>query len=148
MKTVKNLLQQKGERVYTTTPETPVLEALRVMSEHDIGALVVLENGSVAGIFTERDYARKIILLGRASKNTTIRQVMSSPVIAVRPQQTILECMSLMSRKHIRYLPIMEGSELKGILSIGDVMNAIITDQEEALQRLEKVSRGENDLLV
>ncbi|MFM8322468.1 MAG: CBS domain-containing protein [Chloroflexota bacterium] len=148
MTTVRSLLQKKGAQVFTVSPETPVLEAMKALSDHDIGALVVIENGQVCGIFTERDYARKIILLGRASKNTTVRQVMSSPVVSVRPQQTLLECMAMMSKRKIRYLPVIEGGEIKGILSIGDVLNAVIAEQGQALDRLEKAGRANDDFLI
>ncbi len=147
MKTVRNVLNAKGDRVWTTTPQAPVLEALRLMSQQDIGALVVLEGGLVAGIFTERDYARKLILQGRTSQQTCVSEVMSSPVISVRPQQTVLECMALMNKRHIRYLPVIEQDQLKGILSIGDVLHAVIVDQEEDLRRLEQAARGETGLL-
>jgi CBS domain-containing protein len=147
MKTVRNLLNFKGDQVWTTTPEMPVIEALKLMGEKEIGALVILEDDQVVGIFTERDYARKLILQGRASKNTRVKDVMSSPVISVKPQQSLLECMSLMTKQRIRYLPVMEQGQLKGILSIGDVLHAVIDDQENELQRMEQTVRGETGLL-
>ena len=148
MKTVRNLLNEKGAQVWSATPATPVFEALRQMADKDIGALVVMEGEKIAGIFTERDYARKIILKGKASRNTPIGEIMSTPVVTVAPKQSVLECMALMSRERIRYLPVVEHSRIAGIVSIGDVLSAIIADQEDALQRMERAARGESDLLI
>lgn len=148
MKTVRNILSAKGSQVWSAKPGTPVFEALRLMADKDIGALVVLEGEKIAGIFTERDYARKIALLGRASRNTPVAEIMSAPVTTVGPKQSVLECMALMSRQRIRYLPVVEQGRVAGMISIGDVLNAIIADQEDALQRLERAARGESDLLT
>jgi CBS domain-containing protein len=148
MKTVRNLLNEKGAQVWSATPKTPVFEALRLMADKDIGALVVIEGEQITGIFTERDYARKIVLLGKASRNTPIAEIMSAPVITISPRQSVLECMALMARERIRYLPVVEQGRIAGIVSIGDVLKAIIAEQEEALQRMERAARGESDLLV
>jgi CBS domain-containing protein len=148
MKTVRNLLNEKGAQVWSAAPGKPVFEALRLMADKDIGALVVMEGEKIAGIFTERDYARKIALQGKASRNTPIAEIMSAPVITVSPKQSVLECMALMSRERIRYLPVVEHGRIAGMISIGDVVSAIISDQEDALQRMERMARGESDLLV
>ena len=148
MKTVRNLLNEKGAQVWSAAPGTPVFEALRLMAEKDIGALVVLEGDKIAGIFTERDYARKIALLGKASRNTPIAETMTTPVITVGPKQSVLECLAVMSRQRIRYLPVVEQGRVAGMISIGDVLNAIIADQEDALQRLERAARGDSDWLA
>lgn len=148
MKTVRNLLNEKGTQVWSAAPGTPVFEALRLMADKDIGALVVMEGDKIAGIFTERDYARKIALQGKASRNTPIAEIMSAPVITVTPKQSVLECMALMSRERIRYLPVVEQGRIAGMISIGDALNAIIADQEDALQRMERLARGDSDLLI
>lgn len=133
---VKSLLKEKGSRVWTTTPETSVFDALKLMAEVDIGALVVMHEDKLVGIFSERDYARKVILKGKFSKNTPVREIMTSEVITIRPQQLLTECMAIMNRHRIRYLPVVENSEVVGIISIGDVLNAIIADLADELDRL------------
>lgn len=148
MKTVRNLLNEKGAQVWSAPPETPVFEALRLMADKDIGALVVMAGTQIAGIFTERDYARKIVLKGKTSRNTPISEIMTTPVVTVTPKQSLLECMALMSRKRIRYLPVVEDGRIVGIISIGDVLNAIIAEQDEALLRMERAAQGETDFLA
>ena len=118
------------------------------MADKDIGALIVIEGEQIAGIFTERDYARKIVLKGKASRNTPIAEIMTASVVTVGPKQSVLECMALMARERIRYLPVVENNQIAGIISIGDVLNAIIAEQEESLQRMERAARGESDLLT
>jgi len=147
MKTVRNIISAKGSQVWSATPATPVFEALRLMADKDIGALVVLDGKMIAGIFTERDYARKIVLLGKASRNTPVSEIMSTPVITVGPKQSVLECLALMSRERIRYLPVVEQGLIAGMISIGDVVSAIIADQEDTLQRLERATQGDAGLL-
>lgn len=147
MKSVRNLLKEKGAAVWSVTPTTPVFEALQLMAEKDIGALVVLQGDAIVGIFTERDYARKIVLLGKASRNTPVCEIMSAPVITVGPKQSVLECLAVMSRQRIRYLPAVEQGRVVGMISIGDVLKAIIADQQDALQRLERTAMGEGDFL-
>jgi CBS domain-containing protein len=146
MTTVKSILKEKGNVVYSTTPDTPVFEALKLMAEKEIGALVVVESGRLVGIFSDRDYARKVILKGKSSKNTPVKEIMTSEVVTVRPQQTIEECLALMNRVRIRYLPVLEGKELVGLLSIGDVAQAIIAEQEQELEKLENIGLGKNKL--
>jgi CBS domain-containing protein len=146
MKTVRQLLNEKGNQVWSVSPGTPIFEALHLMAEKDIGALLVLDGEKIVGIFTERDYARKVILLGRTSKSTPVKEIMATPVVTAAPKQTILQCLAVMSRKRIRYLPVVDGTRLVGILSIGDVVQSIIAEQESALQQLEEIVMGK-DLL-
>ena len=118
---VEELLDKKGHEVYTISPDAMVYDALKLMAEKEIGALVVVEDGRMVGIVSERDYARKIILRGKASKETAVREIMTSDVIHARPDQKVSKCLSLMTKHHFRHLPIMEGEQLAGILSIEDV---------------------------
>jgi len=142
MKTVKSLLKQKGSHVWSITPGAPVFMALQLMAEKDIGALVVVDNDRLVGIFSERDYARKVILKGKASRNTPVKDIMTSSVITVRPQQTLEECLSIMERHRIRYLPVVERGNLLGMLSIGDVLHAMISEQAASLDQLEGAGSG------
>ncbi len=137
MKTVRDLIGQKGRVVWSVRPEATVFEALELMAEKEIGALVVLEGERPVGIFSERDYARQIILKGKASKDTPVREVMSPRVMYVRPEQTIEDCMALMTDKHIRHLPVLENDRLTGILSIGDVVKAVISEKQFLIEQLE-----------
>jgi CBS domain-containing protein len=142
MKTVSDLLQGKGHRVWSVAPETSVYQALELMADKDIGAVLVLEGGRIAGIFSERDYARKIILKGKASRETPVREIMTSNVLFIRPDQSVAECMALMTNKHIRHLPVLAGDELIGMISIGDVVKAIIDEQEFMIEQLENYISG------
>ena len=126
MKTVIDILRAKGDEVYTVEPQVTVFDALKKMAEHDIGALVVVEAGRVVGIFTERDYARKMILKERSSRDTPVRKVMTDHVITVDPSTTIEVCMDLMTYRHIRHLPVIENNRLIGVISIGDILKATI----------------------
>lgn len=140
MKTVKYILNEKGGQVWTARPEESVFQALERMAEEDVGALVVVDGEHLVGIFSERDYARQVILKGKSSRNTPVREIMTSQVVTARPQQTVQECLAVMARKRIRYLPVVDGEHLVGMISIGDVLLAIIAEQEEELQRLEASS--------
>jgi CBS domain-containing protein len=142
MKTVNDLLQAKGHRLWSVAPGTSVYEALELMADKDIGAVLVLEGGRIAGIFSERDYARKIILKGKASRDTPVREIMTSDVLYVRPEQSVAECMALMTNKHIRHLPVLAGDELIGLISIGDVVKGIIDEQEFMIEQLENYISG------
>jgi CBS domain-containing protein len=143
MYTVSQLLDAKGREVWWVTPKTSVYDALVLMAEKNCGALVVLEAGSkLVGIFSERDYARKIILKGKASKDTLVEEIMSTQVVFVRPQQTIEECMGFMTAKRIRHLPVLEGERLVGMISIGDVVKAVISEQEFTIKQLENYITG------
>ena len=143
MKTVRNLLAQKGSQVYAVQPETRVLDALKLMAEHNVGALLVMDKNRLAGIYSERDYARKVILREKNSRELAIGAIMTSPVITVQPRQTVHECMALMSRHHIRHLPVAEGERVVGVISISDVVAAIIAEREEELKTLERTISGE-----
>jgi CBS domain-containing protein len=142
-RTVQMLLDKKGSEVFTVSPETPVLDALKLMSEKGIGAVLVVEaDRHVAGIMSERDYARKVVLKGKTSANTPVSEIMTGQVICVEPSQPIQECMALMVGKHIRHLPVLENGKLAGIISIGDVVAATISDQETLIGQLESYIRG------
>lgn len=137
MKLVKHILTAKGYDVWAMTPDTSVYDAIELMADKGVGALVVLEAGKLAGIISERDYARKIILKGRASKETLVKEIMTFPVIYTDPDQTIEKCMAMMTAKHIRHLPVLVDDRLIGIVSIGDLVKAIISDQKALIQQLE-----------
>jgi CBS domain-containing protein len=138
MKTVKHILNAKGREVWSTTPEMPVFAALELMADKNVGALPVMEQDALVGIFSERDYARKVILKGKSSRNTAVRQIMSSPVITIAPQQSVYECMAIMSKQHVRHLPVVDSGVLVGIISIGDVVQMIFSEQENTINRLEQ----------
>ena len=140
--TVTQLLRNKGSDVWSVTPETSVFEALRVMAEKNVGALVVLERAELRGIFSERDYARKIILHGKSSKDTLVGEIMTEKVDCVSPSHSVRECMGRMTDKHIRHLPVVEGGRVIGLISIGDVVKAIISDQEFMIEQLESYIAG------
>lgn len=137
MKTVRQLLDCKGYDILYVRPETSVYDALVIMAKHHVGALVVMEEQHLAGIFSERDYAREVTLKGKSSKTTPVRDVMSTRVITVTPDDTVESCMNLMSGKRIRHLPVIENSIVIGILSIGDLVKEIITYQEFLIKQLE-----------
>ena len=137
MKTIGQLLTIKGRAVWTIAPDATVYEALTLMAEKEVGALVVVEAERVIGLLSERDYARKVILKGKFSKDTLVKEIMSSPVVTVRPEQTVAECMALMTDKRIRHLPVLEGDRLVGLVSIGDLVKSIISDQEFLIENLQ-----------
>lgn len=140
---VRQILNSKAQNyLWHVSPGHTVLQALEIMAEKNIGALLVLENDLLTGIFSERDYARKGILKGRASKDTLIREVMTSPVITVDMEQKVEECMEIMSRRHIRHLPVTENGKLSGIISINDIVTAIIGEQKNRIQSLESYISG------
>jgi CBS domain-containing protein len=143
MNFVSQLLDAKGHEVWSVTPETSVYDALVLMAEKNCGALLVLDANKVMGIFSERDYARKIILKGKASKDTLVEEIMSPQVFFVRPEQTIAECMALMTAKRVRHLPVLEGDhKVAGMISIGDVVKAVISEQEFTIKQLENYITG------
>ena len=142
MKTVAQLLRAKGHEVLSVSPELSVFEALQVMAEKNVGALLVVEGERLVGVFSERDYARKVILKGKSSKDTPVQEIMSSHVLYVRPEQTIEDCMALMTDKRVRHLPVMEEGRVVGVISIGDVVKAIIAEQEFIIEQLQNYITG------
>ena len=142
MITVKDILQTKGHDVLTITPETTVYEALKIMAERNVGALVVLDGDTVSGIMSERDYARKVILHGKSSRELQVREIMTSRVYYVHPGQNVQDCMAQMTDKHVRHLPVIDEKRLVGIISIGDVVKTIMADQEDTIKLLENYITG------
>lgn len=142
MKTVKDILRIKGPDVWSTTSDATVYDALKAMAEKNVGALVVMDTDRVVGIVSERDYARKVILHGRSSREIQVREIMSTQVYYVRPEQNIQECMALMTEKRVRHLPALEHDQLVGIISIGDVVKAVIADHESTIKHLEDYITG------
>ncbi len=142
METVRQILRRKGTTVHTISPEASVFDALRKMAETNVGALVVLEDGEVAGVISERDYARKIILVGKSSLETATREIMSQPVVCVSSKQRVYSCMALMTRERVRHLPVLENGQLAGIISIGDVVKSIIEEQEFTIEELKHYISG------
>ena len=142
MRLVSDLLKSNGHQFWTVAPAPAVYDALKLMADKNIGALLVLEGDRLIGIFSERDYARKVILKGKASKNIPVKEIMSSEVVYVRPEQTIEDCMVLMTDRHIRHLPVLEGKQLVGMISIGDVVGSIIFEQGFEIKQLETYITG------
>ena len=142
MATVKQILERKGYDIWSVSPQTTVYEALQQMSEKNVGALLVLENDVLVGVFSERDYARKLILKGKASKDTLVHELMTSDVFYIEPHREIEDCLALMTDKHIRHLPVLENDRLIGIVTIGDIGKQIISDQQFLIEQLEKYVSG------
>ena len=142
MKTVRNILDNKGYDVWRIGLENTVFDALRLMAEKGVGALVVTDDARVAGIISERDYARKIVLLGRTSPNTLVKEIMTSHVAYTHLEQPIEECMAIMTDKRIRHLPVIDEGKLVGIISIGDLVKSIIADQKFMIEQLERYITG------
>lgn len=144
MRTVAELLRNKGHaNVFTVTPGQTVLEAITIMADKGIGALLVVENGQLVGILSERDYARKVVLMERTSYNTQVRDIMTANVITVQPAQSNEHCMKLMTDGRLRHLPVVDGDKLVGMISIGDLVKDIISDQQSMIRQLESYIRGE-----
>ena len=143
MTTVAQILKSKpDQRVATIKPDSAVLEAIKLMAERNVGALVVLDGEKVVGMVTERDYARKVALMARSSKDTPVRDIMTSRVMFVRPDQSNEECMGLMTEHRLRHLPVMDGERMVGVVSIGDLVKDIISEQKEIIQQLEHYIAG------
>jgi CBS domain-containing protein len=142
MLSVQQLLDQKPKGIYSIGPEEPVLAAIKKMAEHHIGALLVMSGEKLAGIVSERDYARKVVLMGRSSEETNVSAIMTGKVITVSPKQDAHDCMRLMTEKRIRHLPVMSGDRVVGVLSIGDLVRAVIEEQERTIADLETYIHG------
>jgi CBS domain-containing protein len=138
MKTVKEILQQKGHVIFSVPPQESVYNALEVMADRDVGALLVIENEKPVGILSERDYARRIILKGKDSKTTTVAELMTKHVLYVSPERTVEDCMVIMTSRHIRHLPVIENGNLTGMISSTDVLRAVISDQKSTIEALER----------
>jgi CBS domain-containing protein len=142
MKTVRDLLQVKGYSVWAVAPDTSVYDALALMAQKNVGAVLVIQDDRPVGIMSERDYARKVILRGKFSQSTPVSEIMTEKVLCIGPEQTVQECMALMTDKHVRHLPVLQGEQLIGVISIGDVVKAIISEQEFTIEQLENYITG------
>ncbi len=136
MKTIKEILEHKGSQVWTIAPDASVMDALRLMAEKEVGALAVTEDGRLVGIISERDYARKVVLKGRASRDTRVQEIMATRVICTQLDRTVDECMALMTEKRIRHLPVVSDGQLLGMVSVGDLVKSIIADQQFVIDQL------------
>ena len=134
---VRQLLDRKGREVFSVRPEAAVLEAIRMMAERHVGALLVMQGDKLAGIVSERDYARKVILMGRSSADTPVRDIMSTPVLTVQPEATVERCMQIMTEHRVRHLPVAEQGRIVGMVSIGDLVKAVIAEQQQQIEQLE-----------
>jgi CBS domain-containing protein len=142
MMTIKHVLAQKGCDVHAIHPDATVFDALKLMAEYNVGSLAVLENGTLVGLITERHYAREIVLKGRTSPGTRVRDVMSTKVVFARPDQTVEECMAIMTAMAVRHLPVLEDGRLVGLVSIGDMVKSVIGDQQFIIEQLEHYIQG------
>jgi CBS domain-containing protein len=142
VETVRGILKSKGSQVWSLDAEATVYQAIALMAEKGIGALLVVSEGKLVGILSERDYARKVILKGKSSRTTPVREIMSSPVITVTPEHTVAECMKIITTHRIRHLPVLEGEQLVGVVSIGDLVNSIISTQAATIHQLSSYISG------
>ena len=142
MTTVRTLLEGKGRAIYSVEPQAAVLDAVRLMAEHHVGALVVMRGAALEGIVSERDYARKVILRGRSSADTPVRDIMSAPVLTVSLDTSVQACMQLMTDRHVRHLPALENGRVIGMVSIGDLVKAVIAEQRAQIEQLESYIRS------
>jgi CBS domain-containing protein len=140
--TVSEILNAKGRQTWTVSPNNTVLEAIQMMADKNVGALLVLENGKLIGIISERDYTRKVVLRGKASKDTPVKEILSGTIIHVTPTDSVEECMRLMTSHRVRHLPVLEGDNVTGIISIGDLVNWIITAQTSTIHQLQTYISG------
>ncbi|MGA2861094.1 MAG: CBS domain-containing protein [Steroidobacteraceae bacterium] len=137
MPTVSQLLHHKGRVIHSIAPDAPVLEAIRLMADHRIGALLVMQGEQLIGVVSERDYARKVILKGHSSNEVPVRQIMSAPVLTVRADQSVHECMHIMTENRIRHLPVVDANGVIGVISIGDLVRAVLEEQQRTIADLE-----------
>jgi len=137
MTSVRQLLDRKGRQVFSIAPGTAVLDAIRTMAERHVGALLVMEGEKLSGIVSERDYARKVILMGRSSADTPVRDIMTATVITVQPETAVEKCMQIMTERRVRHLPVIEGGRVVGMVSIGDLVKAVIAEQQQQIEQLE-----------
>lgn len=142
MITVSQLLDGKGRKVTSIAPDESVLRAMQVMAVQEIGALLVMDRGQLVGVISERDYARKVILMNRSSRDTPVGDIMSSPVHSVLPTDTVHHCMQVMTERRVRHLPVVADGEVQGVLSIGDLVKALLQDQSEQIQQLQRYIAG------
>jgi CBS domain-containing protein len=142
MTIVHQLLDRKGRAIFSVEPDAPVLEAIRAMAAHHVGALLVMQGEALRGIVSERDYARKVILKGRSSADTPVRDIMTAEVITVSPETSVQICMQLMTDRRVRHLPVIEGGRVVGMVSIGDLVKAVIAEQQQHIEQLESYIRG------
>src|SRR3984957_10214721 len=140
--TIDSVLNHKGTNLWSVAPDTTVFESIKLMSHKNVGALLVMKEGKLEGMFSERDYTRKVILKGKSSKTTAVQEIISAPVISVTPQHTIEECMRLMTENRVRHLPVLEGDQIAGIVSIGDLVNWTISAQSTTIRQLETYITG------
>ena len=139
---IREILANKGSTVWSITPESTVLEAIQMMADKNVGALLVTKEGRLLGVLSERDYTRKIVLKGRSSKDTPVRDILSGRVVSVSPDHTVEECLRLMTEHRVRHLPVMDGAKILGVISIGDLVNWIISAQSSTIQQLETYITG------
>ena len=142
MRTERQLLADKPAEVHAVAPEAPVIEAIRLMADKSVGALVVLRGGALAGILSERDYARKVVLQGRSSADTPVSAIMTAEVLTVAPDTSVPACMRKMTERRIRHLPVVEDGRVVGVISIGDLVKAVMADQQEQLEQLQRYIAG------
>ena len=142
MMTVRQLLERKATDIWSIKPEASVYEAIQLMADKGIGALLVMDDDDLVGIMSERDYARKVILKGRSSKKTPVKDIMTAKVLYVSPERSLEECMAIMTEKRIRHLPVLDEGRLTGVFSVGDVIKAIVSEQEFIIEQLENYIKG------
>jgi CBS domain-containing protein len=139
---ISEILNLKGNKVWSVAPDTTVLDAIRMMAEKNVGALLVVRESHLVGVMSERDYTRNVVLKGRSSKDTLVREIISGKVVSVNPDHTVEDCMRLMTENRIRHLPVVEQQEIRGVISIGDLVNSIISAQNSTIQQLETYITG------
>jgi CBS domain-containing protein len=142
MASAGDILARKGGQVYSVAPQASVFEALSLLAQHNVGALMVVEDKRLVGVFSERDYARKVVLKGKISKETPVKEIMTADPVVIGRATEVPRCMELMTERQVRHLPVVEGGKLEGVISIGDVVKALIEDQQDSIQHLERYIRG------